>query len=147
MTIAPFPNNTRQQIEEMIEQDGRPVTFYIVESTTECPMCSLDPISNTSTDSFCPTCSGEYWIPVYSGWTITAHVTWGKADNRAWETGGMLDNGDCSVKFMYSGAYQNFVEISEYAIIDSRIMDVQRVIPRGVPEINRLIVELKEREK
>src|SRR3990167_8512846 len=107
--IAPFPQNTRVTIEAIINEDGRDVTFFIVDSQIPCPVCDLDPISNTSTDSYCPTCSGEYWINTYSGWTITAHVTWGMSEDRAWETGGMIDNGDCKVKFIYSGVYEEIV--------------------------------------
>lgn len=145
--IAPFPTTTRQQIFEMIEQDGRDITFYVVDSTIPCPTCSLDPITNTSTDSYCPTCSGVYWIDTLSGWTVNAHVFWGKSENKDWETGGVIDNGDCSVKFIYSGGYEDIVHSSQYVVVDSRNMNVDRIILRGVPEINRIIVLLKEKEK
>jgi len=56
---------------------GRDVTFNIVASSTGCPDCSLDPVTNTSTDSFCQTCDGKYWIPVYSGVVVSGHITYG----------------------------------------------------------------------
>lgn len=147
MTIAPFPTNTRTQIEEMINQDGRNITFYVVEEYTECSVCNYDPITDTSTDSFCETCSGEYWIPTYSGWTVKAHVTWGKHDITDWETGGMIDNGECSVKFMHTDSAEETVHSSQYVLVDDRTMDIQKLILRGVPSINRIIVLLKERER
>lgn len=145
--IAPFPSNTRDVINDIINEDGRPVSFFVVDTVTACPACTLDPVSDTSTDSFCPTCSGMYWIYTYSGWEVVAHVTWGKSESRAWETGGMLDNGDCTVKFIYSGGYEDIVHSSQYVIVDGREMDVERIILRGVPEVNRIIVSLKEKER
>ncbi len=145
--LAPFPTNTKQLIEEMIQQDGREITFYTA-TYSGCSVCSLDPISDTSTDSFCPTCSGLYWIPTYSGWSTIAHVTWGVLDNKGWESGGMLDNGDCTVKFIYSGYMQDIIDNTEYVVVDDREMDVQPgTIFRGVPDINRVIVKLKEKER
>lgn len=146
--LPEFPNWTRDTIEEMIEKDGRLVTFYTVDTLSGCSLCSLDPISNTSTDSFCPQCSGEYWIPTYSGWDVTAHVTWGKMDNMAWETGGMINNGDCTVKYMYTASGEYMAHNAEYVVVDGRQMDIQPgIILRGIPEINRIIVLLKEKER
>jgi hypothetical protein len=145
--IAPFPSNTRETINDIINEDGRPVSFYVVDTISACPLCSLDPITDTSTDSYCPECSGVYWIYTYSGWDVTAHVTWGKSENRAWETGGMIDNGDCTVKFIYSGGYENIVHSSQYVMVDNRRMNVEKIILRGVPSVNRIIVSLREEEK
>jgi len=145
--LPPFPDNTRELIEEMIGMDGRPVTFYVVDSITSCPICNLDPITNTSTDSFCIICSGEYWIPTYSGATMSGHVTWGKMENRAWETGGMLDNGDCTVKVMHTDEREEIIHSSKFVIVDEREMDVSRIVLRGIPVVNRIIVVLKEKER
>ena len=144
--IAAFPQ-TRETINSIINEDGRDVTFYIVESKSGCQDCSLDPITDTSTDSFCLTCSGEYWIPLFSGWTVTAHVTWGKSESRSWETGGMIDNGDCTVKFIYSGGYEEIVHSSQWVDVDGRYMNVEKILLRGVPEVNRIVVSLKEKER
>src|SRR5690349_8728169 len=122
--LPPFPANTRDIITQIIEQDGRPVTF-VTATFSGCSVCSLNPISNTSVDSFCPVCSGVYWIPTYSGWTTIAHVTWGLLDNQDWQTGGMVDNGDCTAKFMYSGWMEPIIHDAEYVLVDGRIMDVQ----------------------
>lgn len=147
MTLPPFPSNTRDTIENIINMIGRDVTFYTVTSLSGCSLCNLDPVSNTSTDSFCPTCSGDYWIPVYSGWVTTAHVTWGKSEDKEWQTGGMVDNGDVTAKFMHSQVAEEIVHNAKYVVLDDRIMDISNIILRGVPDINRIIVKLKERER
>jgi Zn finger protein HypA/HybF involved in hydrogenase expression len=131
----------------MIGMDGRPVTFYVVDSVLACPDCNLDPITDTSTDSFCPTCSGEYWIPTYSGATMSGHVTWGKSESRAWETGGMLDNGDVTVKVMHTAEREEIIHSSQFVVVDDREMDIKNILLRGVPSVNRIIVALKEKER
>ncbi len=142
-----FPTNTEELIGQMIDMDGRIVTFYTA-TFSGCPICSLDPVTDTSVDSYCPVCSGTYWIASYSGWDVQAHVTWGTLDNQNWETGGMVDNGECTVKFIYSGWMDSIIHDAEYVVVDDRTMDVQPgIILRGIPSINRVIVKLKEREK
>jgi hypothetical protein len=145
--LAPFPDNTREQIEEIAGMIWRQVTFYVVDSLTQCPACSLDPITNTSTDSFCVVCSGEYWIPTYSGVTLSGHVTWGASENRAWETGGMLDFGEGTVKVMHTQEIENIIHSSQFVMVDEREMDIKNILLRGVPQINRIIVVLKEKER
>lgn len=145
----PPPTTTRAIITEIINQDGRQVTFGIPVAASGCYNCDLDPISNTSINSYCPVCSGQYWIHTYSGWDVTAHVTWGRSEEKDWQTGGMIDNGDCQVKFMYSGWMQEILDNAEYVVVDDRIMSPipGGIILRGVPEINRVIVKLREKEK
>lgn len=147
MSLPPFPANTRQLIEEMISYDGRDVTFYIITTVSGCDSCNLDPLTNTSVDSYCATCSGMYWIPFYSGWTVTAHVTWGRSEDIQWVTGGMIDNGECQVKFMHTDEAERVVFSSQWVDVDGREMDIDRIILRGVPEINRILVKLKEKER
>lgn len=127
--------------------DGRPVTFNVVATQSGCFACSLDPISDTSVDSYCPVCSGVYWFKIYSGWDVTAHVTWGRSEDRDWQTGGMVDNGECSVKFMHTPEAESIVQNAEYVVVDERTMNVQKVILRGIPQVNRIIVNLKEKER
>jgi hypothetical protein len=146
--VARFPSNTKETITSIINQDGRVVSFFVIQDRVACPTCSLDPITDNSTDSFCPTCSGVYWLETYSGFDVVAHVTWGKSESKAWETGGMVDNGDCTVKFIYSGThYDDIIFSSQYVIVDRREMDIDKIILRGVPEVNRVIVALKEKER
>lgn len=142
-----WPSNTRPQIEEIIGMIGRNVTFYTVASQEACPFCVLDPITNTSTDSYCPTCSGDYWINIYSGWTVLAHVTWGQSESKNWMTGGMLDDGTCQVKVMHTPSGEGIIYSSQWVDVDGREMDIERITLRGVPEVNRILVRVKEKER
>jgi hypothetical protein len=62
-------------------------------------------------------------------------------------TGGMIDNGDCMVKFMHTAEAEQIVSEAHYVIVDDREMDVKDIILRGVPTVNRILVKLKEKEK
>lgn len=147
--IAPFPQPlvSKDIINQIINQVGRDVFFYYPTSLSGCSVCSLDPISNTSTDSFCVTCSGRYWIPTYSGAKFTAKVTWGMSENNNWQTGGIIDDGSCTVQILHSGYIEDVIFSSEYAIVDDRQLFVKNIILRGVPEVNRILVVLKEKER
>lgn len=145
--LPPFPSNSRDYIQEMINIDGRPVGFYMAVSFSGCPVCSLDPISNTSTDSFCPVCSGLYWIPTYSGLELQTHVTYGRVDNKEWATGGLVDDGTVTAKVMFSGWISDYINQTNYVILDGRTYDIVDVDERGIPERNRILVKLKERQR
>lgn len=147
MTII-WPSNTRAVIENIIDAIGRDVTFYTV-TLSGCPYPgdSLDPVTNTSTNSFCPVCSGKYWIPTWSGTDIKAHVTWKYADLNNWQTGGYVFQGDGIIKIMYSGPYMDIVNATDYAIVDGKTVDIEKITLLGVPTINRIILDFKEREK
>ena len=149
VTIAPLPSvtNMRETIEAIIDQIGRDVTFYYPTSLSGCSLCSLDPITNTSTDSFCQQCGGDYWIPTYSGEVYLSKVTWGKSEDKDWQTGGLIDTGDCLITVMHSTQTENVIFSSEYVRVDGRELDVKNIILKGVPTINRILVALKEKER
>lgn len=108
---------------------------------------SLDPVTQTSTNSFCPVCSGKYWIPVLSGANIKAHITWKYADLNTWQTGGYVFQGDGIIKVMYSGPYMDIINNADYAIVDNKQVDIEKITLLGVPSINRIILDFKERER
>ena len=91
-----FPEDTEETIDAIRDAIGRDVLF-VTATYSGCNTCSLDPTTNTSTDSFCPTCSGIYWIPTYTENAINAHVTWAGADIMGWVAGGQYFDGDCRV--------------------------------------------------
>lgn len=126
---------------------GRETIWYTVASSIPCDICSLDPVTNTSTDSFCPQCSGFYWIPTYSGVTISGHITWGPADKLAWETGGQMFDGDCRVQIKYTPENASVVENAKWVVVDQRLMQINKINLRGVQQINRILVDLIEKEK
>lgn len=148
MPAITFPSTvvTTDIIDQIRTAIGRTVTFYTVLST-DCPDCELDPITNTSSDSFCPTCSGVGYLITYSGTDIEAHITWGYSEQLGWVSGGTLDQGDCRVQIKYSVTNEEVVENANYAVVDGREMEINKRIIRGVPVVNRILVDLFERKK
>lgn len=143
-----FPDNTEEIIDSIRGAIGRLVTFYMQVSVSGCVAsgCSLDPISRKSTNSFCDTCNGDYFIPVYSGIAISGHVTWQGADLFDWQTGGQLFEGDCRVQIKYTEANENMINASGYVVVDDNTFRIKRKIFRGVPDTNRIIVDLELNE-
>ncbi len=146
MTIV-WPDNTKTVIDGIRGAIGRDVEFFVVASSIACTTCSLDPITNQSTDSFCPVCSGIHWIPVYSGYTISGHVSWGKTDFQDWYSGGYQFDGDVRVQIEYTIANLDIVDRSVYVHVDSKIMEIKNFILRGVQSINRILIDMIEKEK
>jgi hypothetical protein len=126
---------------------GRDTLWYVTISSYPCPLCDLDPVSNTSTDSFCNTCGGDYWIPVQSGILISGHVTWGHSELLNWQNGGKLDDGECRVQVKYDPDNLYAVDNADYVIVDEKKMNIKKRVLRGVQNINRILVDLIEEEK
>lgn len=137
----------RETVEAIIREVARDVLFYYPISVSGCSLCSLDPITNTSIDSFCLQCGGEYWIPTFSGVTMSGKVAWGKSEDKDWQTGGLIDTGDCLVTVLHTTTTENIIFSSEYVRIDNRELDVKNIILRGTPQINRILVVLTEKER
>lgn len=131
---------------------GRNVTFWLISSTTNCtqPGCDLDPVTNTSTNSFCPVCSGNYFIYTYSGEIIKAHVTWGYSEQLGWVVGGQIPEGECRVQIEYTPHNVYVADNAKWVTVDSREMQIVggrgRRILRGVQELNRILIDLVEKE-
>lgn len=142
-----WPNDTKDVIDNIRGAIGRDVEFYVVASSIACSVCSLDFTTGHSTDSFCPICSGVYWVPVYSGYTISGHVTWANADILQWYPGGQQFDGDARVQIEYTITNLNIVDRSEYVHVDNKIMEIKNFILRGVQSINRILIDMIEKEK
>lgn len=146
MTLPTWPINTRETKEQIIGMIGRNIEFFYVYSSYECPTCALDPITNTSVDSFCPTCSGEYWIDVFSGVTMSAHVTW-KFDYYTDNVpGGNYLIGDARVKVMHTPERETIVKASKRVVVDGKTMNIEKTTLLGAP-VDRIVVDLKELEE
>lgn len=145
--VIVFPEGTESIINGIRNAIGRPVIFYVVASSTACPDCFLDPITNTSDDSFCTTCEGVYWIPVLSGVTISAHISWGKSDQARWETGGVWYEGSCGLQIERTDANIIVVESAVSVTVDEKEMEIRKIIHRGVKNLNRLLLDVIELEK
>lgn len=149
MTLPQFPKSlVASQIEEIIGQIGRDVDIFYVYSTMACPNPddSLDPITNTSTNSFCQVCSGQYWIDVWSGVVWSGHISWKFDYRNEFETGGRVFLGDAQVKVMHSGERESILKTPKtYLVVDGKTMDIIKETLLGTP-INRIILDVKERE-
>jgi hypothetical protein len=144
MTIY-WPTNTGDVIDSIRNVIGREVLAYL-PTISGCYNCSLDPVTNTSINSFCPICHGEYWIKVFSGYSVTAHVLWGTADNLNWSSGGQIFEGDCSIQVKYTPDNLAVIASGEYYKVDGKILYKDNIAFRGAPTPNRIIIRLKEKD-
>lgn len=140
-----FPTNTKEVIDAIRSSIGRPVQFY-TELKTPCSACSIDPVTDTSTNSFCLVCSGAGYVYTYSGTIIQAHITAGQIDGPQWATGGQYVDGDCRIQIEYTPSNITVVDHAAYVLIDAKKFDVRKKILRGVKEINRILIDLIERQ-
>jgi hypothetical protein len=137
-----FPSDTDETIDSIRNAIGRNVTFHYKSTSTPCPDCSLDPSTDTSTNSFCQTCGGYYWIPVYSDLIKKAHILWGQMDILNWVSAGKLYDGDCRIQVKYEDDLLTILPDVKYVVVDGKHMEIKKKEFRGVPEINRIILYL-----
>lgn len=149
MTKLHWPSKTNRDnfLNATLETIGRPVDFYYVVSTSGCSVCSLDPVTNTSTDAFCDVCSGAYWLETLASSGILSHVTWKFSEDLSWHSAGQQMVGDCQVRINYTPDTVAIVDSIRYLVVDERVMQVNKVDMRGSPEVNRIIISLMEKEK
>jgi hypothetical protein len=135
-------------IDDIRDQIGRGVTFVTVSGQAACTAsgCGLDPITNESVNSFCPTCSGEYWIDMIENITISGHVTWGSRDLMNWVPGGQYFDGDCRVQIKHTDTNITVLDRTKHMIVDGKTMEIQSTIYRGVPQLNRILIDTIEKE-
>lgn len=145
--VITFPSDTEDTIDEIRDAIGRNVNFITV-SGVACVAsgCYLDPVTNTSTNPFCVVCSGLHWIPVESTYTVKAHVTFGDADITNWSVGGQHFDGDCRVQVKLTDAITAVLDLDiERVVVDEKNFEIKSKIYRGVPELNRILIDLIEK--
>jgi hypothetical protein len=142
-----FPSGTEDVIDNIRNAIGRDVIFNYIESTIPCSACNLDPVTDTSDNSFCPVCSGEYWIDTISGYTVIAMVTWSPSDRPQWETGGTMAQGDCLIQVKLTDELEEILLKTETVTVDSRVMEIKKQMRRGVQTLNRVLLSLIEKER
>lgn len=140
-----WPDNTTEIIDEIRDVIGRDVEFRYVLSSYGCPDCNLDPVTDASDNSFCPTCSGEYWVDVLSGYTAIAVINWGPSERLRWETGGTMPEGDCVIQVKLTDEIEEILPKTDSVVVDGRIMEIKKRMRRGVQALNRVILSLIER--
>ncbi len=143
MTIT-FPTDTRTTINAIRGAIGRTVSIYTLGTASGCSSCSLDPVNNASTDPFCTTCNGSYWILSYTATTVSGHVRWYPFEEQKFTTAGIVHEGDCIVTIEHTDAIMNTVASGEYVVVDDQRMLIDKYVLRGKPDINRIRLLLKE---
>lgn len=134
-----FPE-TKATIDSIRDAIGREVTIYVTVTGIACTeaTCSLDPVTNLSTDSFCTICGGNYWIDTLSGYTCSGHIRWLGADKPMWVSGGIIEDGDCKVTLTMSDVNLTNVKNSHHFVVDDIEMYLKEYRLRGVQELNRI---------
>ncbi len=123
---------------------GRNIMIFVNVSGTACPVCDLDPVTDLATDPWCPICGGSYWIDAISGVTYSAHVHWGPAYQPRWVSGGVIDEGDCTITIKNTDAALEHVRASNYYVVDTRDLYMKNYELRGAPAPNRIRITLLE---
>lgn len=143
-----FPANTTDIIDEIRDAIGRDVTIYTTVSGIPCPTsgCSLDPVTNLSINQFCDLCEGDYWINTASGVTVTAHVRMKNVDVPVWTVGGFIVDGDAQIQVKYTQVALDAVDGAEYYSVDGKEFVQKDLSFRGVPDVNRIVITLVEKE-
>lgn len=119
---------------------GREAIFYSA-TLSGCSSCSLDPVTNESTDSFCAVCGGVYWVKTYVGTSLTGHITWGAGDVLDWRAGGQMFDGDVRIQIKYQSGTISMLDNTEYIVVDGKKVEEKKRILRGVPTIYRVLID------
>jgi len=142
-----WPTNTTEVIDEIRNTIGRDIVIYGPVSGIPCTAgCTRDPVTNLSTDQFCQICFGNYWLGTASGITCSAHITWRGGDVPVWMPGGQIVDGDCRVQIKYTVTMMEHVDNSTYFVVDDREFIKQDISLRGVPDVNRIVITLVQKE-
>ena len=145
-----WPSDTATIIDEIRDAIGRDVLINVTISGIPCTASGcgvLDPVTNLATNQFCPVCSGLYWINTISGYSVNANVQSGKGEIPIWGAGGKIMDGDCSLQLKYTSANITAIDNSAHFVVDGKVLLKESVEYRGVPDINRVLVTLKDVEK
>lgn len=147
MTIS-FPTNTRDVINGIRTAIGRTIILQDFDRTI-CTYsgCGVDPITDTAIDPFCPVCSGVGYTTVMNETSILAHVFWKPADMLNWVTGGQYFTGDCVVQVEYTDTNIASINDAKYVVVDDKRLRIKDKVLRGVPAINRVILDLELEEE
>lgn len=146
--VITFPSDYSDKIDEIRDLLGRSVQINIPVSGIACaePGCDLDPVTGLSTDQFCETCDGDYWINTTSGYSLTARVLYKTVGIPVWNPHGMLFDGDLQLRIKYSDDHLNYVETGESFVVDEKTYILKGYELRGVPDPNRIVISLIEKE-
>jgi hypothetical protein len=137
-----FPS-TRDTINEIRDAIGRGVIFF-TEVKEDCPACTLNPLTQKSLDPFCLVCSGEGYLTSYTETTISGHISHNPSEGLLWYGGGYIIDGDCRVQIEYTEENVEVINTCKYVRVDGKNYRIAHQTKRGVQEINRILLDLKE---
>lgn len=152
MTTIAWPDGTFDTIGQILTTTGRSVQYRVQTSASGCRDCSLDPVTNTSTNVFCETCDGLYWTPVFSEYLCTGHVVWSYSDRLTWERGGQIPEGGCRVTMQHTLLLEEKVKASHDWTVDGKTMYMKDYKLKGIRDgseahaPSRIAVTLKEED-
>lgn len=147
-TITWPEQEVRDVLSGILTAVGRSFILNMKSSGIACPLCSasgyLDPITNSSTNSFCPSCYGLYYLNTISGISISGHIRWTNSETPRWYPGGIIPDGDCIITVAYSDEIRSYIERSKNFVVDDRILSLKGYTLKGAKIPNRIIITLKE---
>jgi hypothetical protein len=83
---------------------------------------------------------------VYSGYTVSGHITWAPSDYTRWYETGQQVEGDVRVQIKYTDEAIYVIENTVWAIVDDKIMEIKKKMLRGVQPLNRILIDMIEKE-
>lgn len=127
---------------------GRTITVYTPKQSAclECVASGYyDVLSDTSWNITCPQCNGAYWISSTDATEIPARVHWVTNEGIQATPGGKYFVGDA-----WATIDPCYIELARAAQneagrvdIDGQKMQIDKILPMGAPEINRVRLILK----
>jgi hypothetical protein len=144
MTII-WPSNTKEIIDKIRGTIGRDITIHYPSSGITCSACATDPFTGNSIDPYCTVCGGDGIVTSGLEITISAHILWNRTNSHYNATAGEIFTGDC--KATIDRDIDNIItiiETADYFLVDDEKLYLESYDPRGVQEINRLALQLKQ---
>lgn len=127
---------------------GRSFTINVKQTGIPCPLCLaggyLDPVTNTSTNSFCSICYGAYYINNISAISMSGHVRWINSEIPRWQSGGIIPDGDCKITVAFTDEIRANIENADTFEVDNKILSLKSYTIKGAKSPNRIIITLKE---
>ena len=138
--------NVRDVLSGILTAVGREFQIIFKSSGTPCSICLssgyYDPVTDSSINSFCPSCYGLYYINASSGISISGHIRWINSETSRWYPGGQIPDGDCIITVAYSNEIRSYLERSKYFIVDDKNLSLKGYTPKGAKVPNRIIITL-----
>ena len=144
MTTITWPENTKEVIDSIRGVIGREITIHYTSSGVPCPTCTLDSLTGRPYDPFCSTCGGDGIVTSGIDLTVSGHVLWSRVDSHYNSPAGRISTGDCKVTVEYTDNIITIINSADYFLVDDERLYLEDYDLRGVKEINRVALQLKQ---